>query len=66
MSRTVWISQKSWDKIWSALHNIHVRYSHTVGTPSVKLSGAGNSARIHIDLPADKARVEKRTGPFLL
>lgn len=49
---SVWISRDSWNKVWSALHNIRVRQSHTVKTASAMISGAGTSARLNIDLPA--------------
>lgn len=51
----VWISKESWQKIWSALHNIRIRQSFAVKTPSATLSGQGSSARINIDLPAASA-----------
>ena len=60
----VWISRESWQKVWSALHNIRVRYSHTVKTPCAGISGVGASARINIDLPADYGSADAYDGPF--
>ena len=60
----VWISRESWQKVWSAIHNIRVRCSHTVKTPCVTLSGSGASARINIDLPGAIAAESAYDGPF--
>lgn len=60
----VWISRESWLKVWSALHNIRVRCSHTVKTPCASISGVGASARINIDLPADYGSADAYDGPF--
>ncbi len=47
----VWISKASWDKVWSALHNIRIRQDFTVRTPSAGITGTGSGARLQIDLP---------------
>ena len=60
----VWISRESWQKVWSAIHNIRVRCSHTVKTPCVTVSGSGASARINIDLPGAIAAESAYDGPF--
>ena len=60
----VWISRESWQKVWSAIHNIRVRCSHTVKTPCVTVSGSGAAARINIDLPGAIAAESAYDGPF--
>ena len=49
---TVWITKEAWQTVTSALRNIVIRMDQTVQTPSVRFSGVGMSARIHIDLPS--------------
>ena len=49
---TVWITKEAWQTVTSALRNIVIRMDQTVHTPSVRFSGVGMSARIHIDLPS--------------
>ena len=64
---SVWISRASWDKIWSALHNIRVRIDSRVKSPSAVISGNGTSARINIDLPAVVNNAQTvYHGPFAL
>ena len=60
---SVWIKKDSWDKVWSAIHNIRVRMSFTVKEPCVSLSGQGTAARINIDLPAGRSG-KLYNGPF--
>ncbi len=47
----VWISKASWDKVWSALHNIRIRQDFTVLSPSAGITGTGSGACLNIDLP---------------
>ena len=63
---SVWISRASWDKVWSALHNIRVRIDSRVKSPSAVISGNGTSARINIDLPASGNVQTVYKGPFAL
>ena len=64
---SVWISRASWDKVWSALHNIRVRIDSRVKSPSAVISGNGTSARINIDLPASVNNAQTvYKGPFAL
>ncbi len=44
----VWVSKESWQTLWSAIHNIHIRQSRNIMTPSVTLSGRGTGAKINI------------------
>lgn len=60
---SVWITKESWDKVWAALHNIHIRMNFTVKQPSVALSGKGAAARINIDLPGINTG-KSYNGPF--
>lgn len=63
---TVWISKEAWQTVTTALRNIVVRMDRTVQTPSVRFSGAGMSARIHIDLPCTGGGDSGYDGPFAL
>lgn len=64
---SVWISRASWDKVWSALHNIRVRIDSRVHSPSAVISGNGTAARINIDLPAGNTGAQTvYHGPFAL
>ncbi len=64
---SVWISRASWDKVWSALHNIRVRIDSRVHSPSAVISGNGTAARINIDLPAAGSNAQTvYHGPFAL
>lgn len=64
---SVWISRTSWDKVWSALHNIRVRIDSRVRSPSAVISGNGTAARINIDLPAAGSNAQTvYHGPFAL
>lgn len=51
MSNCVWVSKDSWEKLWSALHNIQIRCDEAVLSPSAMLSGAGSSASLIISIP---------------
>lgn len=64
---SVWISRASWDKVWSALHNIRVRIDSRVKSPSAVISGNGTAARINIDLPSAVNNAQTvYHGPFAL
>lgn len=51
MSNCVWVSKDSWEKLWSALHNIQIRCDEAVLSPSAMLSGAGSSSALIISIP---------------
>lgn len=51
MSNCVWVSKDSWEKLWSALHNIQIRCDEAVLSPSAILSGAGSSSALIISIP---------------